>query len=279
MHEQVIQFGDQNSLVGILCSPEIIKPDTPALIMINAGALHRVGPCRSAVSMARYIAQQGYQSFRFDLPGIGDSGFGSTASDVPLAAKKGILQAMDALEVQCGTSTFILHGLCAGARDAFNAAVADERVTGLSMIDSHAYRTLTYYRIQIIDFLRTPSRWLNAIQVRLLPKKINVQSNKEEQQLFENPLWEAYPSRKLVEAGFKKLTQRKVKILATYTGTWAPEYNYKEQFKAMYSGVNFGSLLTINFMPEATHTMPVRAHQQQVASLLLETLTTSSKQK
>ena len=75
MTEEVCRFGDRKSLVGIVTLPE--RPDhgqdLPAIILLNAGLAHRVGPQRLYVKMARHMASQGFAVLRFDFSGIGDS--------------------------------------------------------------------------------------------------------------------------------------------------------------------------------------------------------------
>ncbi len=275
IQEKILQFGINDDLVGILSGPTSVNSDSTALIIINAGLLHRTGACRSAVSIARKLAKEGYFTLRFDLHGVGDSAFGGDASDDPMAAKKEISQAMDAITAATGIKQFVLHGLCSGARDSFYTAIVDDRVVGISMIDGHAYRDKKFYFVMLGKFLQRPGRWLNAVKIRLFGKPdINNDFSMEEKKLYEETFWPEYPDKKLVEDGFNTLANRQVKILATYTGTVSPEYNHENQFYTMYSKVDFKKLLTINYMPSASHTMTIKADREQVANKLLTMLKT-----
>jgi hypothetical protein len=273
--EKVIEFGANGELVGVLTQPKTIHTEHPALVIINAGVLHRVGACRNSVSLARTFAKQGYPCFRFDLHGIGDSGFGGSADEDALNTKTEIKEALDLLSARLNINTFVLHGLCSGARDAFATAVSDSRVVGLSMIDGPAYRTFKYHLQKLPSFLMNPARWINFILVRAKSAKQSGDSN--EQNLMEIPVWPPYPPQEVVQAGFKTLVNRGVALLVTYTGSWNDEYNYENQFTDMYRGVNFDSLLALHYMPEANHLMTEKSDRQALQLHLLELLKRTSK--
>src|SRR5262249_27402146 len=63
------------SLFGIHTEP--LDPPrgkrSPMVLFLNAGAVHRVGPNRMYVDLARSWAEHGLTSLRLDLSGLGDS--------------------------------------------------------------------------------------------------------------------------------------------------------------------------------------------------------------
>ena len=64
--------GKTGNLFGILGKPlKNIKND--CFIFIASGVLHRIGPHRLYVKLARNLNDHGFFSFRFDPSGIGDS--------------------------------------------------------------------------------------------------------------------------------------------------------------------------------------------------------------
>ena len=74
MTEKALLFGEGKSLVGIVTLPAESSPvDRPGIVILNAGVLHRVGPNRVHVQMARALAELGFTVLRFDLSSIGDS--------------------------------------------------------------------------------------------------------------------------------------------------------------------------------------------------------------
>jgi len=252
--EKIIEFGPSNKLVGVVSYPEKTDTTKPAIVILNSGVMHHVGACRSAVVIARLFASAGYPVLRFNYYGIGYSGYGDTSVRSPLDIKQEIPLALNELSKLTGVKSFVLHGLCSGARDAFSAALSDERIIAISQIDSHAYRNIHFYLNKIPRFMTNPMLWLNAIKVRL-PKKSSPPTQNKASPQMEVQAWPDYPPKRNVESGYQKLTARNVKLLITYTGSWNDEYNYENQFFDMYSNTDFKNLVTINYMPQANHVM------------------------
>ena len=75
MKEQVCQFGPGDNLLGILTTPDEDKKvdGAPIAIILNAGIVHRIGPFRLHVDLARKLANLGFTTLRLDLSGLGDS--------------------------------------------------------------------------------------------------------------------------------------------------------------------------------------------------------------
>src|SRR5689334_7177370 len=74
--EEPLHFGEDGRLFGILTMPTAqahSMGDVPVFVFLSAGLLHRVGPARLHVRLARELARMGFSSFRVDLAGIGDS--------------------------------------------------------------------------------------------------------------------------------------------------------------------------------------------------------------
>ncbi|MBK8252242.1 MAG: alpha/beta hydrolase [Polyangiaceae bacterium] len=139
--EEAWLFGEPYQRFGILTRPAT-PSDKPALVFMNAGSVHHIGPGRAFVRMARKIADLGYPVFRMDLSGIGESPVAPNAvSNVPYPpnATLDAQAAMTALEQAGVAKKFILTGLCSGADIAFRAAVIDERVVGAWMINPQAF--------------------------------------------------------------------------------------------------------------------------------------------
>ncbi|HEY5972738.1 MAG TPA: hypothetical protein VIT22_12400, partial [Pseudoxanthomonas sp.] len=71
------------------------------VVLLNAGLIHRVGPFRLYVRLARELAESGFDVLRFDLPGIGDGQPGSHASNDSFIA-----EALDAAQAATGSRDF-----------------------------------------------------------------------------------------------------------------------------------------------------------------------------
>lgn len=104
-------------------------------ILINAGLIHKVGPNRVYVKLARELAFKGTPCFRFDYAGQGDSLHPNVSRSFENIKNTEIIQAMDAVQKNTGINRFVLIGICSGAVDAFKVSLEDNRIIGLSLID------------------------------------------------------------------------------------------------------------------------------------------------
>ena len=123
--EQAVTFGPDATLIGVY-NPAAASADVCCLL-INAGVLHRIGPHRLNVKIARSLAQGGVASLRFDLSGRGDSRATAGTNSYSEQAVHDLRAAMDFVQRNGGPRRFIVFGICSGAVNAFQIAVADPR--------------------------------------------------------------------------------------------------------------------------------------------------------
>ena len=71
MSERAVAFG-KSALSGIV-TPASGTPQRTGVVFLGAGILHRVGPNRMHVTLARALAAAGLPGLRFDFSGIGES--------------------------------------------------------------------------------------------------------------------------------------------------------------------------------------------------------------
>jgi pimeloyl-ACP methyl ester carboxylesterase len=140
MTEQPIILGADASRVGVLALPDEIPvdPARPVLLLLNAGLVHRVGPHRLYVNVARHLARQGFASLRFDFSGIGDSLPRSDSLPYRESTLAETTQAMDMLAERLGARRFCLAGLSSGALVSM-AAAGDPRVAGVALLNPHGF--------------------------------------------------------------------------------------------------------------------------------------------
>jgi pimeloyl-ACP methyl ester carboxylesterase len=138
--ERVLRLGRDRALVGVLAEPA--EGGTGArragVVILNAGAAHRVGPSRSAVMIARRLAALGHPVLRLDLPGLGDSPARQGEPDNVVYAPnalEAIAVAVDWMRGHPRAAGCRLVGLCSGAYNAFKAAVAGLPVDGVVAIN------------------------------------------------------------------------------------------------------------------------------------------------
>ena len=72
MNESAIEFGPGQEISAILTEPEHRVSDV-AVVIVNAGLVHRVGPFRLHVILARELARSGFLAVRMDVSGLGYS--------------------------------------------------------------------------------------------------------------------------------------------------------------------------------------------------------------
>ncbi|MGE7470969.1 alpha/beta fold hydrolase [Bosea sp. NPDC003192] len=138
--ERPIRFGPDGRLFGVLCEPLGPVARDP-IVFVNAGRDYHIGWARVSVSQARAFAARGVASLRFDASSVGDSG---TAADGPeeilysQAQIDDVRLAIDAMQAR-GFDAPILIGRCSGAYAAFHAAVLDDRIRRLVIVNNERF--------------------------------------------------------------------------------------------------------------------------------------------
>lgn len=263
MREKIVNFGTDSELSGVICTPETGGSAQPALIFWNTGMLHRVGPNRCYVELARAAAARGLASLRFDLSGMGDS---ATARAV-LGRKERIVSeissAMNLLVQQGIAEQFIMVGLCSGADDCHHAAVADARICGAISVDGYAYSTPRYWRKRLWSKLRSGKSLFQTVKRQFSKKDVSNESSEAD---F---AW-AMPDREQVTSDINATTERGMMWLYVYTGEVADIYNYADQFFDMLPGLLRREQIEAVFMQDADHTLSSIADRRAFTDLVLD---------
>jgi alpha-beta hydrolase superfamily lysophospholipase len=143
MTEHAFLFGEGQGLVGVITDPPGFtgrkEGGRLGVILLNAGVIHRVGPSRLYVHLARDLAALGCVATRFDHSGIGDSAVRTDGASFEQSSLQEAQAAMDAMRESRGVDRFVLVGLCSGAVTAFDAAGVDARVVGIVMINPQGF--------------------------------------------------------------------------------------------------------------------------------------------
>lgn len=130
-------------LFGVLTEPVSTPRADLTVVLLNAGAIRRIGPGRMWVEMARRWAVGGVATLRLDVEGIGDADgdadrYASVAELYVPELVAQVRSALDALEKQGLPGRFAVMGLCSGAYMAFQCALDDERVSAAFMLNPRA---------------------------------------------------------------------------------------------------------------------------------------------
>lgn len=127
-------------LTGVLALPRSAPALPLCAVLLNAGAVRRIGPNRMWVESARRWAARGVASLRLDGVGLGDSDgderrYARAAQFYRHGMAEQAFAAMNELEARGQPGRFLIGGLCSGAYWAFHAALEDERVGGVILVN------------------------------------------------------------------------------------------------------------------------------------------------
>jgi pimeloyl-ACP methyl ester carboxylesterase len=165
--EHPLQFGDDGRLFGVLTLPEAAPvPSRPAFVFLSAGLLHRVGPYRLHVRLARTLARLGFAALRVDLAGMGDS----PPRDAPSyrqSVDDDFAAILEALDARLGQPQVVLAGLCTGADNATLLALHEPRVAGLVLLDPICYPDRGYTTRGIVAKYGDPARYAAWLRRRM----------------------------------------------------------------------------------------------------------------
>ncbi len=164
MAERPVVFGEEGPLFGIL-HPGAGERRMPGVVLLNAGCVHRMGPHRMNVTLARRLAVQGFPVLRLDLSGIGDSPVAPGAEEnltYPPEALRDVDQAMTFLRRTHGIDRFVMVGLCSGADLAFKAGFNFRDVAGAVMMNP---RTFCAHDLSAVDEFHK-GRWYQEALLR-----------------------------------------------------------------------------------------------------------------
>lgn len=270
MIEDAHRFGEDGNLVGIVCAAGAGErgAEIPGMLILNAGLLHRVGPFRLHVSLARRLATEGYAALRFDLSGIGDSAPRADDRSNDAHAMDDIRQAMDFMEQRVGCRRFVVIGLCSGAKNAHNIALVDERVEGIVLIDGYTYRTWRFYWRHYAPRVARPKTWRNVLR-RVLANIVPAGAPAVPERAEDGVGGLSCPPRSKTASELETLAARNVAMLYIYTGGDGT-YNYRAQMEDAFRDVDFRGNLQVRFFSRADHTFTRRRDRQPLIENIVD---------
>lgn len=275
--EKALRLGSNAGLAAVLTEPPAGTPGNgQGLVLLNAGLLHRVGPSRLHVQMARRMAAAGFTSLRFDFSGIGDSEARRDGLAFEQSAVLEVQQALDTLAAR-GIHRFTLAGLCSGADAAFLSAVADPRVSALLMLDPWVYPTWKYTPMALWRKLQNRRSWRNLLSGETLQRRVLVpllkrlRGGASAQAGGDNVVVAHYardfPPKAQVQGQMQALLARRVRMLVVFSGGMPESVSYQGQLQECFGELDFGGLLQEHFEPSAEHIFSALPHQRWVVEL------------
>ena len=296
MREKVVSFGKRESLVGIIAEPAVTEQNRhlPAVILLNAGLIHRVGPHRLYVKIARTLASLGFVVLRFDFSGIGDSRAREDHLPFEQSGVNEVQEAMTYLTKVAGIEQFLLIGHCSGAHFSFMTACADSRVAAVVLMNPQGggdewiaydrnrklarYYTNYYGKAALSD----PRRWL-----KLLMGKADYRSIARN--VFQVMIWNRISTLifrfKKVSLGHKDVSQiaeqtdgaardlhllveRGVRLLFVYSeGNSAMDY-VRTVFGSDFDRLLTANKLTLEIIPQSDHLFTLLDNQKRLLEVL-----------
>jgi len=255
MKERILRVGKPTPLVGVTTEPATLDPARPAVIILNSGVMHHVGSCRLSVKLARSIAAEGTLAARFDYSGIGDSESRRGTPAFEEVSVTECAEVMDHLQRTRGIDRFILYGLCSGADAAYNTALRDPRVVGISQFDPYCYVTPQYYVRRYLPIVTDLRRWKSFAGRKLQALTgggETAAATEIDREFLEIPTYvRVFPPRESVAEGLRSLVTRGVRLQVNFPS--GPLYNYRAQFRDSFPEVPFNDAIEVNYYPRANH--------------------------
>lgn len=286
---QAIRFVKPNgrSLYGMLHTVEERRGDT-GIIILSPGIKNRVAPHRLYVKMAKLFQEMGYEVFRFDPEGLGDSDGEievALAADLYRSIQTGrfiedTVEAMNWMERERGISRFILSGLCGGAITGLLAGADDPRVMGLlslgipvildgSAVDGSQFVTdgqLDRLKMGYVKKLADPKSWIRLLTFRsnfaMLFKSFFRKKKPQEpgQPDNYNPLF---------SQAFERFAAAGKKMFLIFSGADRLYWEFQEKFLERHGALaeRYRELYSIHVTEEANHIFSFEEWQRDMLSV------------
>ncbi len=259
--EEILQFGDNARLFGILTLPSLPLRQTaklPVFVFLSCGALHRVGPQRLYVRLARTLAPMGFSSLRVDLSGRGDS-----SGKPELRNEQSLLEdykeIVSILQARLGQSQFVLCGLCSGADNALMLAHADQRIIGLLLMDPTFHPADGFRVRRFFQRLRNPARYLDPLSY-ISWRRLKAELLIEPPLMIGDP-----PTRERIRAAFQAICGRQGRALTVFTSAALKQgYTHLGQLAQTISVPGYEQFCMERFFSAAGHTFDLEHHRRRL---------------
>jgi dienelactone hydrolase len=261
--EELLQFGEGGRLFGVLTLASVLfrnPQELPVFVFFNAGLLHRVGPHRLYVRLARDLARMGFSSLRVDLAGKGDSPSrpGLTNQQSAAADYEEILRV---LESRLGPGPRVLAGLCSGADNAIRLAPRDPRVVGLLLLDPVCSRDDGFgVRAFVL-------RYMKAARYAAWLKRRFARSQGSQERVDPMAVRDA-PTPEQLRSAFESVRERNGRVLSVFTQYALGFYNQAGQLGRVLGVEGYEKSCTEFFWPEAEHTYTLDLHRRRLMEVI-----------
>jgi pimeloyl-ACP methyl ester carboxylesterase len=258
--ERVLELGEGPKLVAISADADPRNDHNPTVVMLNAGVLHRVGPRRLHVLLARELAARGFPTCRVDLSGIGDSRPINGYASFRESAVADTRELMDELARE-RANRFVLFGLCSGADNALAVAERDPRVAAIILVDAHSYPTLRAYARELLRRTRQSGVARTAANAAAAGARrlVTVLTRRRRSS---TPAGREPPPQPDFRRSVGDLVKRGTKILFVYTATMHVRFNHKDQLFESFPELR--DRIDVDYFGDADHVFTELSAQKRL---------------
>lgn len=257
--EEVIHIGDDGQF-GLLTRARSV-PKGICVVLLNAGLIHRTGPQRLHVELARSLAACGYDAFRFDLPGIGDAALASAQSPQQVLDR-----VFDLVLARTGAGGLIVGGICSAADLGWRVALQEDRVRGLLLIDPMAVKGRWYGAGKLRLAMRSPLRQWPAKLLRRLRAGAAASTAASPAASPSIEDYRDWPAPDEFRRQAQELLARGVRILALYTGGVADYMLHARQIEGTFGDACRHPALRARFDPSLDHILFAASDRRRVVA-------------
>lgn len=269
MNERPVQFGDGGRVFGMLTEPPVKianEGQGPVFIILSAGMLHRVGPSRMHIPIARKLAGMGFPVLRIDLAGKGDSPVREGLKNQPSVAAdfNDILAGIRGIYPK---AKLVLFGMCSGADNAIRLSIMEPSVIGTVLLDA-VCPTDAMFKLRALRKYLDPYRYVHRLRkaFRKSGKSVGRADNPNIDWLQFRDL----PTFEQFQASFRALHERNGAMLAVFTQDAVKYYNKQGQLKSVLDVDGFDATATELFWPETQHTWQLSIHRRRLIDAITQ---------
>ena len=267
--EAPVQFGRGQRLFGILTEPGRAKAsasDNPIFVFLSAGLLHRVGPSRLHVVLARSLATRGFRSIRIDLAGKGDSSARDGVTNQQSVAED-YKELRAELDSRYGAPKLVLVGLCSGADNAIRLSIEDGDVCGLVLLDPYVVPDRRFRIRAVLRKYGDTRRYLRKLKNLLASAGNRTAAVATD----DNPLvLRDIPSVEQTGRALAQMAERNGRALAVFTQYALGYYNHVGQLRRAFPISEFDEVCQEVFWPDCEHTYKLNVHRERLIKLILD---------
>ncbi|MGY6519633.1 MAG: hypothetical protein ACXIUZ_13075 [Lysobacteraceae bacterium] len=252
MNERLVEFG--HGSFGILTLPEV-PVGGPLVVLFNAGNMHRMGPFRMHVELARALARAGHAVLRWEQHRIGDAL--DPAPDSVVACAGDMLGR--ALAVS-GCERAVVGGLCSASDWGWQLAQSDERVCGVLMLDGYA-RSGFWYRVGQAKLAlgRSLRSWMKSLRKRLKAPRAAPAAAAD---------FREWPARAEAPGQLQRLIDRGGRAFFLYTGGSADYFLMPRQFRRTWGAGALHPSVHFEHWPDCDHLFMLIQYRERLFEVL-----------